>query len=356
MEETILFSIIVPVYCTEKQLLEKCFQSIQNQTYQNYECLVIDDGNEESYAIYLERYLEQDYRFRVIHIEHKGNSYGRNIGIDEAVGDYLMFVDSDDMIYPNVLSEAYCIIEDVHPDMVLGLIKPYRNADDLLIEDKNNNKYEIKSLNGKKDIERYVNHILGYRSDEFYFENGSISGQPAAKVCKTSLAKNNKFPDGDIITEDVIWNMNILKDVTSMVISLNVWYAYFLHLGSKSRRFYLDGQKQFIEQVDMYWKTCKKNWPNCDKGLYIELWQEISIFFRIYLNHPENQESWKSKYLMFTKIFKMPEYKEVLRNIDFSFDHRRLKRVAKKALLFFIRFHIYLPAWIIWTKISDEHL
>ncbi len=98
-----LISIIVPVYNTEKYL-DQCIQSVLAQTYTNWELLLIDDGSTDSSGAICDRYAEQDSRIRVFHKPNGGVSSARNLGLDNARGEWITFVDSDDWVKPCWLS------------------------------------------------------------------------------------------------------------------------------------------------------------------------------------------------------------------------------------------------------------
>ena len=93
-------SVIVPVYNVEKYL-KQCLDSIVNQTYKNLEIIIVNDGTKDNSMKIVEEYL-QDKRIKVINKENGGLSSARNIGIKEATGDYISFIDSDDYISLNM--------------------------------------------------------------------------------------------------------------------------------------------------------------------------------------------------------------------------------------------------------------
>ena len=96
-KETALISIIVPVYNVEKWL-ERCIQSLVDQTYRTLEIILIDDGSTDSSSMICDRWAEKDRRIIVVHKENGGLSSARNLGIDLAHGQYIGFVDSDDWV------------------------------------------------------------------------------------------------------------------------------------------------------------------------------------------------------------------------------------------------------------------
>lgn len=99
-------SIIVPVYNAEKTL-HRCTNSIINQLYQNWELLLIDDGSTDNSSVICDEYVRKDKRIRVFHKENGGVSSARNVGLDNAEGEWITFIDSDDWVENNYLSNLY---------------------------------------------------------------------------------------------------------------------------------------------------------------------------------------------------------------------------------------------------------
>ena len=119
-------SVIVPVYNVEAYL-EKCVQSILRQTEQNFELLLVDDGSTDSSGQLCEELAKKDSRIRVIHQENQGLGGARNTGIREAKGDWLLLVDSDDWIEPQILEKALEAGLREEADMV---VFPFRSVDE----------------------------------------------------------------------------------------------------------------------------------------------------------------------------------------------------------------------------------
>ena len=99
-------SIIIPVYNSEKAL-RRCLDSILAQTMTDYECLLIDDGSTDSSGRICDEYAAKDERFRVFHKENGGVSSARNVGLDNAKGEWITFVDSDDSVEESFLESLY---------------------------------------------------------------------------------------------------------------------------------------------------------------------------------------------------------------------------------------------------------
>ena len=93
-------SIIIPAYNVEKYI-DKCITSVINQTYDNIEAIIVNDGSTDNTALIIEKYSEVDNRIIVVNKENSGVSDSRNIGIENITGDYAFFLDSDDWIEEN---------------------------------------------------------------------------------------------------------------------------------------------------------------------------------------------------------------------------------------------------------------
>ncbi len=101
-----LVSVIVPVYKVEPYL-ERCLDSLLNQTLKEIEIIIIDDGSPDRCGQICDAYAARDDQFRVVHQENRGLSAARNVGIEMAQADYLMFVDSDDWVHPDYCRLPY---------------------------------------------------------------------------------------------------------------------------------------------------------------------------------------------------------------------------------------------------------
>ena len=111
-------SVIVPVYKVEKYL-KKCIDSILNQTYRDLEVILVDDGSPDQCGTICDRYGREDSRVHVIHKENGGLSDARNTGVERASGEYILFVDSDDYIEPELVEKTVKAAEKTGCDLVM---------------------------------------------------------------------------------------------------------------------------------------------------------------------------------------------------------------------------------------------
>lgn len=111
-----MVSIIVPMYNSEKYI-QRCLESIQEQTYEQWECLCIDDGSKDNTKEKVQKFVNSDKRFFYIFQENAGPSVARNRGIEEAKGEYITFVDSDDFVLADYLEQLRVGIENSKSDV-----------------------------------------------------------------------------------------------------------------------------------------------------------------------------------------------------------------------------------------------
>ena len=123
-----LISIIVPIYNVENYL-RQCLDSIQNQTYQNFECLLINDGSPDNSADICREYLEKDSRFKYFEKENGGVSSARNLGIECSGGTYITFIDADDWVDSDYLEVLYNALIDENADISVSTYKRFHMAD-----------------------------------------------------------------------------------------------------------------------------------------------------------------------------------------------------------------------------------
>ena len=111
-----LVSVIIPAYNIE-DYIGRCLDSVLSQTYKNLEILVVDDGSSDCTGEILDDYEKKDQRIRVIHKENGGVSSARNIGIEAATGDYIGFVDGDDLMEPEMYKTLVNLLKEENADI-----------------------------------------------------------------------------------------------------------------------------------------------------------------------------------------------------------------------------------------------
>jgi len=145
------FSVIVPVYKIE-QYLPACIESVLNQTFSDFELILVDDGSPDNCPVICDEYARSDNRIKVIHKENGGLVSARRAGIKLAAGDYVFNLDGDDRIEKDALECAYKIIKDTACEMVSFALRWVKNGHTLKITDDGIDE----GLYTKKDIEKHI--------------------------------------------------------------------------------------------------------------------------------------------------------------------------------------------------------
>ena len=207
-------SIIVPVFNTSNQL-PMCIESIVNQSYVDFELLLVDDGSTDNSGDICDEYCKKDARIKVFHNNNHGVSFSRNFGIDNAVGKYICFIDSDDTVEPMCLEEllyginmgvelSVCGLNDCHYNGVV--YSSQRNYDDFKLDFYNSN----------------TSNIFASLIDDDRFS------YCVAKLFVTDiLRKNNiRFDEAVSKSEDTIFVFDYIRVINSCFIIGEGYYNY----------------------------------------------------------------------------------------------------------------------------------
>ncbi len=210
-------SIIVPVYNTEKYL-EDCIHSALKQTYGNFELILIDDGSEDGSRKKCEKFCERDKRVRYIYQEHKGVSAARNAGIEEAVGKYLFFLDSDDFIHPQLLETLYRLQEENQTDIATVGFQCIR-------EDKERNSIDCKMEEICVRDSCYLKYDKAMKPKLFSsitIRLNAIGGKLILRKAIQAVRFDEKISYG----EDTLFLFKIIAGGADVTVLFREWYYY----------------------------------------------------------------------------------------------------------------------------------
>lgn len=242
-----MISIIVPVFKVE-EYIEECVDSILEQSYGNFELILVDDGSPDNCGKICDDYIEKDNRVKVIHKTNGGLSDARNKGIDSAIGDYITFIDSDDYIHKDYLKLLFDTINRYNADIVQVGHTSIENNLSKNGNDRRKKPFLEKIFNRKEALSDY----LLYKT---------IYANSWGKLYKTSLFKNVRFPLNRL-TEDEYTTYRVIINANKIVCLSNSLYFYRKREGSivrtyNERRFdvcnELAGQlKTNLEEANIY--------------------------------------------------------------------------------------------------------
>lgn len=212
--QTKLISIIIPVYNVEN-FISRCLDSLCNQTYPNFEVIMIDDGStDNSYSI-AKCYCEKDKRFKLFHQENSGQGSARNNGIKKAQGDYLAFVDSDDWVHPEFLEKMLCCAIANEADIVMcGVERVWENG-----------------IRRRNPISNQKEYIVDNKKE--FLLHASFSS--VDKIYRKDLLKGIEFAE-KIKFEDFVFTPQVLEKASVIVGIPDVLYYYFWNISSTTNK------------------------------------------------------------------------------------------------------------------------
>ncbi len=227
-----MFSIIIPVY-NAHDFIRNCVQSVADQKYGDYELIIIDDGSTDGSTDHLEDLLS-GINYRIIRIENNGVSNARNVGLDNAAGEYVLFLDADDAFPENTLTSYYEIIEaENRPDIVLGGF--YR------VYPKKTSRFELKGEEVLRSDEEHNDF------DPFI---SRFSGCVWGKCYKREILSNERFDTALSLCEDAEFNLRVFGNAVRFVYINKPLYCYTYSESSTIRKYNADYVKKYVTAVE----------------------------------------------------------------------------------------------------------
>ncbi len=268
-----LISVIAPVYNVENYI-DKCVTSIVNQTYNNLEIILVDDGSTDSSGNKCDEWMRKDSRVVVVHKKNGGLSSARNLGIDVAKGEYLVFVDSDDVIHKEMISVLKKAVDFNKSDMAYCDLK-------IVNEDES-----IKEGNVAKDI-TYLNYSTSEFIKDWYDENEVIHTVAWNKIYKKDLFSKIRYPEGKL-HEDEFTTYKVAL-LAKRITYVNEQLYFYMQRGNsitgKLNVKRLDVLEAFKERIDIA-KEVDQDFYNNSNVAYLDL--IINYYFKFKENDNYN--------------------------------------------------------------------
>ncbi len=264
MRRNPLFSIIIPVYNTEKEL-PRCVDSVLSQRFEDFELILVDDGSKDSSGAICDAYAAQDRRVSVIHKNNGGSSSARNLGIENAKGEYLLFLDSDDYwVGTEALGGLACRINNHQPgpDVIcFGTV--------------------LSRLDGSKIKTRCPDALPFSRTDKYevlrhlIYTNQYFSAVYVKAVKRNLVLQKRLLFSEDLISgEDIEWSAKVMVLCKSIDVFSNAFYkrirgrtgAVTSSIGEKNVKDVLDAIEDGITFVESHSES------DAFKQIYYEYW------------------------------------------------------------------------------------
>lgn len=246
-----MIDIIIPVYNTPKEDLERCLNSILRQTFQSYNVYIIDDGSREETKYYLDNYVKDKQNFQVKHIENGGVSNARNIGINSSHSKYIAFVDADDTVLETFLEEAYNLIEENSLDCIIGGYQEIKNNEII------RTRCSLPGLHIYEGNQKtlFLEKLLSSKANERNKEIGDCpTGRIYTRLFKRESLKDLKFDTNVHMSEDTLFMIDYTYQADKIGVTDKIWYNYYINdysisNGTKKDKL-IQSIKGFIEKIE----------------------------------------------------------------------------------------------------------
>lgn len=277
-------SIIVPIYKVEKYL-SRCIDSILNQTFTDFECILVDDGSPDRCGEICDEYAKKDKRIKVIHKVNGGLSDARNAGIDIADGEYIAFVDSDDWIHPQMYEILYNGI--MQNGVTISVC-------------------EYKEVHVKESFKKIDNFEFNIHEGMTFLTTNNVAAVIAVnKLYHKSLFKDIRYPVGKL-HEDEFTTYKLLYAAGDIAYCDEQLYFYFINENGITKSEYTLKRLDAIEATEELYAFIKKR-------KFVELYSWfIGRLLNVYYFH----------------------YLQTGKSKEFSGIHHKLKWTMRKVLLF----------------------
>lgn len=272
-----LVTVVVPVYKVEKYL-DRCVESIINQTYRNLEIILVDDGSPDCCPQMCDTWAERDPRIKVIHKENGGLSDARNAGLDVSKGKYIVFVDADDYVEREYITYLYRLIMENQADLATCEFR-FVKEDGRLINHVENN-----------------GDVVAWNQQEALYQlcDGTMVHNAAwAKIYDSEIFHDIRYPKGKIF-EDLGTTYKLLLRAERVVLGKKALYNYVRHEGTIMTSEFQWDRMCAIDFAEEMYNAVVGRFPSLQKIAKKKLFCEYIGVLRVILLSGDNTERVKS--------------------------------------------------------------
>lgn len=313
-------SFLIPVYNVEKYL-PQCLDSIALQTFQDWECLLVDDGSSDSSGSICDSYEKADARFRTIHTQNAGASSARNTALENARGDWIYYVDSDDWLEPDAAQIVLDAAKESKADCIMSYaLRHLENGATI----RGKLFSQAFTADTRESIGLMQKYVL-YRPYSPYYCAEAVSGYaaPWSKFVKRQLlVENNVAFDTDVfdIFEDGLWTLNVFEHAKKICYIDKQTYHYRVLENSLIHSFKEDSmriQEAGYAKIEAFLQTHHK-----DKTFWEAYYAHVVSFFGGYLSryfyHPDRNKSKREIDREIKRYLNREPYRTAAQNVDMA--------------------------------------
>jgi len=286
-----MISIIIPVY-NKIIYLSFLLEDIRNQSFRDYECLLIDDGSTDGSSDVCNYFAGKDRRFVAYHTANQGVSVARNLGLDKAKGDYITFIDGDDRIHPEYLENLYTCFLYSGADMVIGGYKK-------VWKDTGRETCVDTPYSGSMSMKKLLPRFAEIQKDT------GLLGVCVAKIFERNLLEGNRFDTKLRLAEDFEFYLKLYRRIEIIYFDDKPYYEY-LQCAKNSSVQVRDEQIDYRAQLDInlrYRKFLidKKSFSGNNKRIVMQIISNYMYFTLFYVKLDKMAEIFEELYQLCKK-------------------------------------------------------
>lgn len=303
-------SMIIPVY-NAQTYLPRCLDSIVGQTHKDLEILLVNDGSTDNSLAICEEYAAKDERIRILSDKNQGVSTARNKGIEQATSDYILFVDSDDEVHPQMVETLLYFSQQEDADVTVGRLH--------FIDEKTS--VDIQHI-ASPNIEHWDNEL----ALKHYLETTKASFFPVAKLYKRQVIGDERYPIHYKMAEDALFITNLYLSKPLKTVFVDVPVYFYINRGDSATKQVNDAAFDTIKVYDNMLPRIEERFPALHKQVENrKFWSYFTVLDKIIFKPETYQKDIRALQSMLRK-----GYWDILKDSYFRWS----RKVALTVLVF----------------------
>lgn len=313
MNENLLISVIVPVYKVEN-FLHRCIDSIRNQTYENLEIILVDDGSPDNCGLICDEYSKQDKRIKVIHKENGGLADARNAALDVMQGEFVTCIDSDDFVSEYYVENLYRAIKEKDCDISASWFINYYEGD------------QIPQTGVVKNTEIELLTRLEAYKRMLYQDGFEISAW--GKLYRSSLFNGVRYPFGKLY-EDIPTTYRLMERTNKIAVIPQIDYYYFQRKESIAQSGFNAKKMDGVKHMNDLRQFISDNYPEIKKAAECRYFSTVCNILFLMQSKDEYKVEWEQLW---------SEIKKYRKSVMMNREGRMKARIA--AAISYLGYHV----------------
>lgn len=328
-------SVVIPIYNVE-QYLDRCILSVVNQSLKDIEIILVDDESPDNSSLMCDEWAKKDKRIKVVHKKNGGLGFARNSGLDVATGEYVTFLDSDDVVNLSTYHKCYNHALEDYLDICYFDNRRFEFDKEIDINSDEPGEYEL--IVGKQACEEYMLNMVGKIPGDNSKKNYSMSSCMA--IYKRTIFEDNHIrfvSEKNVASEDLLFHLDYLPYVNRIGKMTNTFYYYYINPGSITNS-YNDGKRdRMLYLLEVVREKLSKRFA---KEVYLpHFFTQVLRIYKVALRFESKQEC--SYHDKSSRIIQLCN-NDILNDLFMSRDISKYS-LKDKSIIYFMKHKIVFP-------------